>query len=197
MSECNIPNTMNFIVQVSCDAINTNISSTVTAETGSNQTNDSLTELNTAWTTCTEANSGDPGNAIYLALQTAKAGGQAKMDAFITNNFLNKTNSSACANELSSAFITSVIIDLQGAYANFKPSKSTPGSLSTDLAACNAMNTLISSTSTNESQPEQTVARTYGSIIQQCQSAISVYSGIGDLANDCNGSIIALISQQY
>src|SRR5689334_20010562 len=46
-----IPNTMNFIVQVACDAIDENINTTQATETGSEQLNDSLTELSKEWTT--------------------------------------------------------------------------------------------------------------------------------------------------
>ncbi|HSX13901.1 MAG TPA: hypothetical protein VLE96_05730 [Chlamydiales bacterium] len=187
-------NTENFIVKVSVEAIQGNISSTIAAQQGSNAVNKELTELNAAWTTCSQSNSTDPGNAIYLELQKDK-GSAADMDTFIKHYI--DSASVTNANKLSSAFITSVIVDLQSAYVNFHPSSSTPGNLSTDLAACNAMNTLISSTATNETQPLQTTARTYGTLLQQCQSATTTLAGIGDLANDCNGSLIALISQQY
>jgi hypothetical protein len=188
-------NVMNFIVKVACDAIQGNISSTITASKGSSITNKSLTNLNKAWTTCTESNPHDPGYSIYEQLEIAAAGGTTGMDNFI-QQFI-EHSSVTTANQLSSAFITSVIIDLQAAYKSFSPSQSSPGNLSIDLAACNAMNTLISSASANETQPLQTTAKTFGSLLQQCQSAIQSLAGIGDLANDLSSSLIALVSQQY
>lgn len=198
MSELSIPNTMNFIVQVSCDAIDANISSTQGAEIGSEQTNDALTTLNTAWTTAMPTgvpallpnDQNNTGNLTYEEILDNSTTPTA-IDQFIAAYI--DTKDVSLANSFSSAFITKVISQIQKAYQN--PGSNSNSSL--DLAACNAMNTLISSTSTEETQPLQTLSRTYNSLLQQCQSAMTSLAGIGDAASDGNSSIIALLSQQY
>lgn len=198
-----IGNTQNFIVEVCCDAMDENISTTEATETGSEQVNSALTSLSASWTTDMPDPSeykDDPALQAQMTAMMNTFNGfktdpssltPSSIHSFIST-YLNPNNE-ALINTMSSSFITSIILNLQTAYNNSGSKSNCP----TDLAACNAINTLISSTSAEETQPEQTLSRTDNSLLQQCQSAITSLAGIGDLANECNSSIIALMAQQY
>lgn len=193
-----INNTMNFVIEISCDAISENISNTQTAERGSTQINNGVTELQAAWTSNLPAHipstlpaDGGPNNGqTYMEILKDVKNGTYSIHSYI-KAYLDTTNPEK-VNRFSLAFITSVITQINDSYSH--PTSTSNCSL--DLAACNAMNTLISSTSTDETQPEQTTARTYSTMLQQDQSANTQLAGIGDLANECDSSLIALISQQ-